>query len=246
MERFANSVALVSGAGGGIGRAVAQRLASEGAAVACLDRDHAAAVETAASLSRAIAVACDITDADECARAVASTVEQFGRLDVLVNAAGIAASHTITSFPEDTWRRIVDVNLTGTFLVSQAALSALLAARGAIVNIASVAGIRATPYNAAYCASKGGVVMLTKSMAIELARAGVRVNAVCPSAVDTALLRDFVLPDGADMQLLGRAASPMGKVLDAAEVAGAVAYLASGEAASITGTLLTIDGGATA
>ena len=110
----------------------------------------------------------------------------------------------------------------------------------------SVAGLRATPYNAAYCASKGGVIMLTKSMAIELAKAGVRVNAVCPASVDTPFLRNFQLPEGADMALLTRASSPMGRLIDPAEVAAAVAYLASDEAATISGTTLVIDGAATA
>ena len=187
-----------------------------------------------------------MTDDAACRRAVVETVQHFESLDVVVNAAGIAAGHAVTDFPVDEWRRIIDVNLTGTFLLSQAALPALLESTGTIVNLASVAGLRATPYNAAYCASKGGVVMLTKSMAIELARRRVRVNAVCPSAVDTALLRGFGLPDDADLQLLGRAASPMGDVLEVEEVAAAVAYLASAEAAHVTGTVLTIDGGATA
>ena len=138
------------------------------------------------------------------------------------------------------------MNLTGTFLLSQSALPALLETKGAIVNMASVAGLRATPYNAAYCASKGGVIMLTKSMAIEVAKAGVRVNAVCPAAVDTPFLRGFELPEGADMALLTRASSPMGRVIEPAEVAAAVAYLASEEAATVSGTTLVIDGAATA
>jgi NAD(P)-dependent dehydrogenase (short-subunit alcohol dehydrogenase family) len=112
--------------------------------------------------------------------------------------------------------------------------------------MASVAGLRATPYNAAYCASKGGVIMLTKSMALELARDGVRVNAVCPASVDTPFLRGFNLPDEADMALLSRSMSPMGRLIDVAEVAGAVAYLASDDAATISGTTLVIDGAASA
>jgi NAD(P)-dependent dehydrogenase (short-subunit alcohol dehydrogenase family) len=246
MERFSGKTVLVSGAAGGIGRAVAQQFAAEGASVMCADRDSSSAGETAAALARGTAIACDVTDAASCNGAVDETVTRFGGIDVLVNAAGVAASHPVADFPEAEWRRIIDVNLTGTFLLSRAALASLQQSGGSIVNLASVAGIRATPYNAAYCASKGGVIMLTKSMAIELAKSGVRVNAVCPSAVDTALLRGFTLPDSADMQLMARAASPMGRVLEAGEVASAVAFLASSEAKSITGTILTIDGGATA
>jgi meso-butanediol dehydrogenase/(S,S)-butanediol dehydrogenase/diacetyl reductase len=141
---------------------------------------------------------------------------------------------------------VIDVNLTGTFLLSRSALPALVASTGVIVNMGSVAGLRATPYNAAYCASKGGVIMLTKSMAIELAKSGVRVNAVCPASVDTPFLRGFELPEGADMSLLARAASPMGRMIEPAEVAAAVAYLASDEAATVSGTTLVIDGAATA
>ena len=152
----------------------------------------------------------------------------------------------IGELPADEWRQVIEVNLTGTFLLSQAALPALLATTGTIVNMASVAGMRATPYNAAYCASKGGVIMLTKSMAIELAKAGVRVNAVCPASVDTPFLRNFQVPEGADLSLFTRAASPMGRLIDPAEVAAAVAYLASDDAATVSGTTLVIDGAATA
>ena len=125
-------------------------------------------------------------------------------------------------------------------------MPALLESTGAIVNMASVAGIQATPYNAAYCASKGGVIMLTKSMALELAKAGVRVNAVCPASVDTPFLRNFELPEDADMPLLMRSVSPMGHLIPPAEVAAAVAYLASSDAANVSGTTLVIDGAASA
>jgi meso-butanediol dehydrogenase/(S,S)-butanediol dehydrogenase/diacetyl reductase len=173
-------------------------------------------------------------------------LERHGRLDVLANVAGIGVARLITEVPIDEWRDIIDVNLTGTFLLSQKAVPALLDTRGTIVNMASVAGLRATPYNAAYCASKAGVIMLTKSMAIELAKAGVRVNAVCPASVDTAFLRNFTVPVGADPSLFARASSPMGRLVDPAEVAAAVAYLASDEASTVSGTTLVIDGAATA
>jgi NAD(P)-dependent dehydrogenase (short-subunit alcohol dehydrogenase family) len=235
MGRFEGKVALVSGAASGIGLAISRRLADEGATVVGGDLTEVAG-----------GVVCDVRDADSCAAAVAFVLDRHGRLDVLANVAGIGVSRTIGALTPEEWRAVIDVNLTGTFLLSQSALPALLASQGVIVNMGSVAGLRATPYNAAYCASKGGVIMLTKSMAIELAKAGVRVNAVCPASVDTPFLRNFQLPEGADMALLARSASPMGRVIDPAEVAAAVAYLASDDAATISGTTLVIDGAATA
>jgi meso-butanediol dehydrogenase / (S,S)-butanediol dehydrogenase / diacetyl reductase len=235
VERLQGRVALVSGAASGIGAAVVDRLVAEGATVVGCDLTPTDG-----------GVECDVRDADACAAAVASTLERHGRLDVLANVAGIAVGNRIEDVSADEWRRVVDVNLTGTFLLSQAALLALLETTGTIVNMASVAGITATPYNAAYCASKGGVIMLTKSMALELAPAGVRVNAVCPASVDTPFLRGFQLPDDADMGLLMRSVAPMGNVIEPAEVAAAVAYLASDDAANVSGTTLVIDGAASA
>jgi NAD(P)-dependent dehydrogenase (short-subunit alcohol dehydrogenase family) len=235
MGRFEGRVALVSGAASGIGAAVSARLAQEGAKVV---RSDIAAM--------ADGVRCDVTDPGSCRAAVDEVVSQHGRLDILVNVAGIGMARRIDEVTLEEWRRVIDVNLTGTFLLSQAALAPLLENRGAIVNMASVAGLRATPYNAAYCASKGGVIMLTKSMALELASAGVRVNAVCPASVDTPFLRNFRLPEGADMALLSRSVAPMGHLIDVAEVAAAVAYLASSDAANVSGTTLVIDGASTA
>jgi len=235
MGRFEAKVALVSGAASGIGAAVAERLEAEGARVVRADITPGEGIVT-----------CDITDPADCAATVATTLERHQRLDVLANVAGVGVARLIGDVTVDEWRRIIDVNLTGTFLLSQAALPALLQAQGTIVNMASVAGLRATPYNAAYCASKAGVIMMTKSMAIELAKAGVRVNAVCPASVDTPFLRNFRVPDGADPALFARAASPMGRTVAPAEVAAAVAYLASDEAATVSGTTLVIDGAASA
>jgi NAD(P)-dependent dehydrogenase (short-subunit alcohol dehydrogenase family) len=235
MGRFDGRVALVSGAASGIGLAVSDRLEDEGAAVVRSDIHPIAG-----------GIVCDVRDATSCAAAVASVLGDHGRLDILANVAGIGISRTIQDLDPTEWRDIIEVNLTGTFLLSQSALPALLETKGTIVNMGSVAGMRATPYNAAYCASKGGVIMLTKSIAIELAKAGVRVNAVCPASVDTPFLRGFELPEGADMSLLTRASSPMGRMIDPAEVAAAVAYLASDDAATISGTTLVIDGAATA
>jgi meso-butanediol dehydrogenase/(S,S)-butanediol dehydrogenase/diacetyl reductase len=235
MARLDGRVALVSGAASGIGAAIVTRLTADGATVVGAD------VQPMAD-----GVGCDVRDPDACSRAVAETVARHGRLDILANVAGIGVARRIGELAPDEWRAVIEVNLTGTFLLSQSALPALLASRGVIINMGSVAGLRATAYNAAYCASKGGVIMLTKSMAIELAKSGVRVNAVCPASVDTPFLRNFEVPEGADMSLFARAASPMGRLIDPGEVAAAFSYLASDDAAAVSGTTLVIDGAATA
>ena len=234
-SRLSGRVALVSGAAGGIGAAVVARLEAEGATVVGADLEPVRD-----------GVRCDVTDEASCAAAVAHTVDTHGGLDILANVAGIGVASRITDVDPDVWRRIIEVNLTGTFLLTQAAVPALVESTGCIVNMASVAGLRATPYNAAYCASKGGVILFTKSLAIELAAAGVRVNAVCPASVDTPFLRNFSLPEDADLSLFARASSPMGRRVEPAEVAAAVAYLASDDARTVSGTTLVIDGAATA
>ena len=234
MDRFGGKVALVSGAASGIGKAVVERLTAEGAQVVGADVTPIDG-----------GVLCDVRDPEACAAAVAETLDRHGQLDVLANVAGVGGSWITKDMPVDEWRRIIDINLTGTFQLSQAALPALLESKGAIVNMASVSGIRATPYNAAYCASKGGVVMFTRSLGLELAKTGVRVNAVCPSGVTTPILANFAKPEGADETLLARLTNPMGRLFDPSEVAAAVAYLASSDASGITGTTLAVDGAAT-
>jgi meso-butanediol dehydrogenase/(S,S)-butanediol dehydrogenase/diacetyl reductase len=232
MDRFRGRVALVSGAASGIGKAIADRLTDEGATVVASDLTGD--------------VVCDVTSMDSCRAAVATTLERHGQLDILCNVAGIGISHAITDFPVEDWKRIIDINLTGTFQLSTAALPALLDGGGCIVNLASVSALRGSPYNAAYAASKAAQVSLTRSMAVELAKQGVRVNAVAPSAVVTPFLTGFSLPDDADLALVSRASAPMGVLLEAGEVAAAVAYLCSDDAKSITGSVLVIDGGASA
>ena len=235
MERLENKVALVSGAASGIGAAVVDRLVVEGATVVASDITE---MEDG--------VICDVTDPESCAAAITETLERHDQLDILVNVAGIGAGNRIEDVTPQEWRKLIEVNLTGTFFLSQAALPALLASEGVIVNMASLAGIRGTAYNAAYSASKGGVIALTKSMAVELAPEGVRVNAVCPAAVNTPFLSDYHLPADADMTLIQRSMSPLGRLIEAEEVAAAVAYLASSDAANVSGITLEIDGGASA
>jgi NAD(P)-dependent dehydrogenase (short-subunit alcohol dehydrogenase family) len=251
VRRFADRRALVTGAGGGIGRATALRFASEGAAVVCADLDEQAALATAGAIDeaggRAGAVTCDVADPGSAAAAVAAVTATFGGLDVLANIAGVGAMAATRTLALDDWNRTIAVNLTGTFLMCQAALDPLLEdGGGAIVNMASVAGLRATPYNAAYCASKGGVVMLTKSLAVEFGRQGLRVNCVCPSSVDTPFLESMTLPDDADLSLFTRAGSVIKRKSEPDEIAGVIAFLASSEAAMITGAAYVVDGGATA
>jgi NAD(P)-dependent dehydrogenase (short-subunit alcohol dehydrogenase family) len=242
VRRYEGRTALITGAGGGIGRATALRLAEEGATVVCADRNEAAAQSVADGIDGASAIPLDVTDPTSCAAAVEAT----GHLDLLVNLAGVGAfAHTAELALED-WNRTLAVNLTGTFLMCQAAIAPLQASKGAIVNMASLAGLRATPYNAAYCASKGGVVMFTRSLAVEMAKTGVRVNCVCPGSVDTEFLRAFEIPDDIDIGRLARAAAPNGKVAAPADIAAAIAYLGSDDAAMVTGTSLVVDGGALA
>ena len=218
----------MTGAGGGIGRATAERLAAEGAAVVCADVDHDAASTAARAITdaggSAHAVACDVTDPASVNAVVAHTVDAFGVLNVLANIAGVGAMASTRTLALDEWTRTISVNLTGTFLVCQAALDPLIAGGdGAIVNMASVAGIRATPYNAAYCASKGGVVMLTKSLAVEFGRQGLRVNCVCPSMVDTGFLDSMAIPDDADFSLFTRAGAVIQRKSEPAEIAAVIA-----------------------
>ena len=248
--RLTGRTALVTGAGGAIGRATSRLLAAEGAHLVCVDLDGNAAGVTAAGIvadgGNAIGLECDVTDADACARAIDAALGVRGRLDVLVNVAGIGGFAPTADVTLDEWNRTLAVNLTGTFLMCQRALPHLVESRGNIVNLASVAGVRAVPYNAAYCASKAGVVMLTKSIAVEYGRRGVRANCVCPSSVDTPFLDGFAFTDDMDMTLFARGSSVLAGAMDPHVVAEAIAYLASDAAVMITGTTLMLDGGATA
>ncbi len=276
-RRFEGRVALVTGAASGIGRATAERLAREGAAVGCVDRDGERLAETVEALraesagaaaAEILGVECDITEPGEVERAFASLEAAAGVPDVVCNVAGVGGfSHTHETTDAE-WSRMIAVNLTGTFLVSRAALqrwSALVAEepkryrrrrnpspdappplpRPAIVNVASSAGLMGQPYSAAYCASKGGVVQLTKALAVEYLEVGFRVNAVAPGGVDTPLLASFALPENASGQLIARMVSPYG-FAPASDIAAVIAFLASEESGPMTGAVVPVDGGLTA
>jgi meso-butanediol dehydrogenase/(S,S)-butanediol dehydrogenase/diacetyl reductase len=245
--RFHDRSAIVSGAGSGIGRAAATRLAAEGARVLCADLDGAAAEATAAALreagGQAIAVACDVTQPQAITDAVATAVARHGRLHALVNCAGTGHFRRTTEETLEGWSRILAVNLTGTFLFCKEALPHLLETRGAIVNTASVAGLKSHPYAAAYCASKGGVVMLSRALAVEYGRKGVRVNSICPGRVETPLLGQFGLPEGASPKALMRLMPLREESGTPAEVAALIAFLASDEASYINGAVIEVSGG---
>ncbi len=250
--RYVGLVALVTGAGSGIGRATARRLAAEGAAVACLDvaTDAIEFVateinsEAAEAGGRAIALRCDVTEEESVAAAVAQVGEQLGQITNLCNIAGIGGfAHT----PEQSlsgWDKIIAVNLTGTFLMCREVLPGMIEHGGAIVNTVSTAGVIGQPYSAAYCASKGGVKLLTKALAVEYMARGVRVNGVAPGGVDTPIIHNFGPPADADFKLIERLMTPIG-FAHPHEIAGAFAYLGSHEAAYVSGAILSIDGAIT-
>jgi 3(or 17)beta-hydroxysteroid dehydrogenase len=256
LDRFsvAGKVAMVTGAGLGIGRGIAIGLAEAGADVVLAARTVADLDEVAAlvrSLGRqALVVPTDVTDAAACERLVALAVEKFGRLDILVNNAGIALSQDFETTTLDDWRRVMAVNLDGVFLGCKHAVRVMKAGGGAIVNLSSVAGLIGDPRLAAYCASKGGVRLLTKSVALHCARRGygIRCNSVHPSFVETPML-DAMLArarDPAKARAGYAAAAPLGRIAQPNDVAQMILFLASDESAFTTGAEFVVDGGLTA
>jgi NAD(P)-dependent dehydrogenase (short-subunit alcohol dehydrogenase family) len=246
-------VALVTGAGSGIGEATALRFGREGAAVAAADVSDAPAEAVARRIreagGQALALAGDVSSAADCRRLVEQTIARLGGLDILVNNAGIGAVGTVLETDEDTLERILDVNVKGTFLLSKAALPGMIARKaGVIVNTASIAGVRGIPARAAYTASKHAVVGLTRAMALDHVKDGIRVNCVCPGTVDTPwvgrLLDQAADPQAAKAALVAR--QPMGRLGRAEEMAAAILFLASDESSFTTGAAMLVDGGFTA
>jgi NAD(P)-dependent dehydrogenase (short-subunit alcohol dehydrogenase family) len=251
--RLEKKVALVTGGGTGIGRACALAFAREGAQVAVAGRREQPLAGVVREIERAggqaAAVPFDVTNAASVTRAIASTVERFGALHILVNNAGDLLVADVEGTSESEWDHIMAVNLKGTFLVSKAALPELRrAGGGAIINIASILGIVAMKNRAAYTASKGGVIALTKSMALDHAKDRIRVNCICPTIVETELVESLFSsqPDPEAARQARRDMLPIGRLGKPEDVAHLAVYLASDESSFVTGAALPLDGGLTA
>jgi meso-butanediol dehydrogenase / (S,S)-butanediol dehydrogenase / diacetyl reductase len=242
--------ALITGAGSGIGAAVAHRLAADGFGV-CLTGRRAAPLQALAEELGGMAVVADTGEPDEIEAAVAAAVARYERLDALVCCAGTGAGGAVADQTLERWNRVLATNLTGVFLACRAALPHLVDARGCVVTISSLGGLRAAPASAAYCASKAGVIMLTQSIALDYGPHGVRANCVCPGWIRTemadaamASLAEESATDREGAYRLAVAEVPSRRVGNPEEVADAVAWLVSPGASYINGTVITIDGGA--
>jgi NAD(P)-dependent dehydrogenase (short-subunit alcohol dehydrogenase family) len=251
--RLQNKVALITGGTSGIGEATALLFAREGAKVAITGRNeprgHAVTARLLEQGGHAIFLRTDVRKAQECRRAVDETIKSFGRLDILFNNAGVFYPQTTLECSEEEWDLQIDINLKGTFLMSKFVLPGMIAqGSGVIVNNSSGWGIVGGDRAVAYCASKGGVVLLTKAMAVDHGRQGIRVNCICPGDVDTPMLPEDARMRGLNWSeyIAGCANRPMGRVGTPDEIAKAVLFLASDDSSFMTGAALVVDGGGTA
>ncbi len=253
VTRLKGKVAIVTGGGTGIGRAIALVFGREGSKVAVLGRRREAldgvVKELAQSGAEGRAILCDVTQSAETQRAAENVEREFGRVDVLVNNAGVLSVSTVENISEEAWDRVIETNLKGPFLMARAVLPALRrAGGGAIVNIGSVLGLVGMRDRAAYCASKGGLTLLTKAMALDHAHENIRVNCLCPAIVETELVKGLFSETEAGRQAREAriAGLPLGRFGQPNDVAELAAFLASDEASWITGTAIPVDGGLTA
>ena len=241
---FGGKVAVVTGAANGIGAACARLFAASGAKLALWDIDAAAAQALAAEIGHgAVAMGCDVAKGSDVDAATAATMQAFGRIDILINNAGIFRAADFLDISEADWEAVIGVNLSGAFRVGQAVAREMVkGGGGAIVNMSSVNGVMAIPTIASYNASKGGVNQLTRAMALALADHGIRVNAVAPGTIATELAQKAVLGSAeAKERIMGR--TPLRRLGEPAEVAAVCAFLASDAASYMTGEIVAVDGG---
>jgi NAD(P)-dependent dehydrogenase (short-subunit alcohol dehydrogenase family) len=246
-------VALVTGAASGIGRATALLFSKEGAAVALADIDQAQGRLVAAMIEKnggkAVFIAADVSRARDCQRAVETAIREFGKIDILFNGAGVIRRATVVETSEEDWDRVMAVNVKSVFLLSKYAIPAMARSGGGVViNISSGWGLVGGKKAAAYCASKGAVIQLTRAMAIDHAAENIRVNAICPGDTDTAMLRSEAAQLGKPMELFLKegAERPLGRIGRPEEIAQAALFLATDASSFVTGTYLAVDGGGTA
>jgi len=240
------NVALVTGASSGIGAAIAIAFADAGWSVMAAGR-HEGRLEEVADVSEKISTwAGELEESDECDELIADTVDEFGGLDCLVNAAGVLIRRDAEATSDDDWRDTLAINLDVPFFLSRAAIPHLKMAAGSIINISSVWGLEAGDRAVAYCASKGGLILLTRAMALDHAKDGVRINAVCPGGVDTPMLVSETQEQGENVEAFLEdvaGESPNGRIATPEDIAGLVLFLASDAASHMTGTAIPIDGG---
>ncbi len=243
--RFDTKVALITGAGSGMGRAITLRLLQEGASVFGVDIDAGRLEATKSLASGPLSIyPADLGEPSACVATVQACIEQFGRLDVLGNVAGIYMAGHVTDTTLEQYRRIMSVNLDAYFFLAQAAIPHLLETNGNIINIASNAALQGVPYSVAYCMSKGGVLQLTRSLAVEFLKQPLRVNAIAPAGTNTNISATTQFPPDVDIDLVTRMAGLRG-MTEPEEIAAVFAFLASDETGSITGAVLTVDNGLT-
>lgn len=246
MQRFEDKIVLVTGAGSGIGKASAQRIAQEGGSVFCVDLNAAAVEATATEISAAGGEAtshvCDVSDETSVQACIEVCIARYGSLYGLVNMAGILRFDDTAELKTGDWQKVIDINLTGTMFLCRAVLPHLLETRGSIVNAASTASLAGLPCGVAYSASKGGVLAMTRSIAVEYAKRGVRANCICPGDINTGMTDNIGFPESMDFDLLPRIMSLSG-AKGPEVVAGLIAMLASEDGVHITGEEVRVDGG---